>query len=66
MIDDEDDAAAERVFDALSESDSEMMEEAIAIYTVAGGNAAMLEAVSKKSFVMARLLSSANARARVA
>ena len=25
-----------------------MMEEAIAIYTVAGGNAAMLEAVSKK------------------
>ncbi|HGW3682662.1 TPA: hypothetical protein ACNIBV_004908, partial [Escherichia coli] len=37
-----------RVFDALSESDSEMMEEAIAIYTVAGGNAAMLEAVSKK------------------
>lgn len=48
MIDDEDDAAAERVFDALSESDSEMMEEAIAIYTVAGGNTAMLEAVSKK------------------
>lgn len=48
MIDDEDDAAAERVFDALSENDSDMMESAIAIYTVAGGDSAMLEDVRKK------------------
>ncbi|HAA0841185.1 TPA_asm: hypothetical protein GDL56_25105, partial [Salmonella enterica subsp. enterica serovar Litchfield] len=38
MIDDEDDSAAERVYDALSESDTDMMETAIAIYTVAGGD----------------------------
>lgn len=48
MIDDMDDSAAERVFDSLSENGSEMMEEAIAIYTVAGGETAMLEAVRKK------------------
>ncbi|MCY6932031.1 hypothetical protein OYC22_16890 [Escherichia coli] len=48
MIDDEDDSAAERVYDALSESDADMMEAAIAIYTVAGGDSAMLEAVRKK------------------
>lgn len=48
MIDDEDDSAAERVYDALSESDTDMMETAIAIYTVAGGDSAMLEAVRKK------------------
>lgn len=48
MIDDDDDAAAERVFDALSENDSDMMESAIAIYTVAGGDSAMLEDVRKK------------------
>lgn len=47
MIDDEDDSAAERVYDALSESDTDMMETAIAIYTVAGGDSAMLEAVRK-------------------
>ncbi|HBT4785501.1 TPA: hypothetical protein MB364_000801 [Klebsiella variicola subsp. variicola] len=48
MVDDYDDAAAERVFDALSGNDADMMEEAIALYTVAGGDAAMLEAVRKK------------------
>ncbi|EIA1616173.1 hypothetical protein K6825_004351 [Escherichia coli] len=48
MIDDDDDAAAERVFDALSENESDMMESAIAIYTVAGGDSAMLEDVRKK------------------
>nr|WP_225312368.1 hypothetical protein [Salmonella sp.]QBM91479.1 hypothetical protein NNIBIDOC_00150 [Salmonella sp.] len=48
MIDDEDDSAAERVYDALS-SDTDMMEAAIAIYTVAGGDSAMLEAVRKES-----------------
>ncbi|MDV1094960.1 hypothetical protein RZQ20_22100 [Raoultella ornithinolytica] len=48
MIDDYDDAAAERVYDALSGDDADMMEEAIALYTVAGGDSAMLEAVRKK------------------
>ncbi|EPL8679528.1 hypothetical protein N0P70_005527 [Klebsiella michiganensis] len=48
MIDDEDDGAAERVFDALAENDTDMMEEAIAIYTVAGGDKAMMEAARKK------------------
>lgn len=48
MIDDMDDQAAERVFDSLSGNDSDMMEEAIAVYTVAGGESAMLEAVRKK------------------
>ncbi|UAN43398.1 hypothetical protein KGP24_23750 (plasmid) [Enterobacter sp. JBIWA008] len=48
MIDDMDDSAAERVFDALSGNDSDMLEEAIAMYTVAGGDTAMLEAVRKK------------------
>lgn len=48
MIDDMDDSAAERVFDALSENGTDMLEEAIAVYTVAGGETAMLEAVRKK------------------
>jgi hypothetical protein len=48
MIDDDDDDAAERVYDALAENDADMMEEAIALYTVIGGDSPMLEATRKK------------------
>lgn len=48
MIDDYDDAAALRVYEAIEGTDEDMLEEAIVNYTVAGGDEPMLEAVRKK------------------